>query len=86
MNNRKDGKKEKNVYAYGGAGTYTYTLTAMKGLRHCLCRKKIGVWTFQTRFRPEDSQLSAQNLISCLAVVVRIQQKKSEWMPKKLQT
>ncbi len=26
-------------------------------IRHCIGRKKIRVWTFQTRFRSEDSQL-----------------------------
>jgi hypothetical protein len=46
-----------------------------------LTNKEIGsknnfrVWTFQTRFRPEDSQLLAQSLISCLAVIVRAQKK-----------
>jgi hypothetical protein len=55
-------------------------------LRHCLCRKKNRVRTFQTRFKPEDSQFLAQSLILCLAVVIRIQQKKSEWMRKKLWT
>jgi hypothetical protein len=46
-------------------------------------RKKICVWTFQTPFKPEDSQLSAQSLILCLVVVVRGQQQKSEGPRKK---
>jgi hypothetical protein len=33
-NNRKDGKKETIVYAYGGAGTYAYTVTARNGLSY----------------------------------------------------
>jgi hypothetical protein len=40
-------------------------------------KKNFRVWTFQTCFRPEDSQLLVQSLISCLAIVVRVQQKKS---------
>jgi hypothetical protein len=39
-------------------------------------KENFRVWTFQTRFRPEDSQLLAQSLISCLAVIVCGQQKK----------
>jgi hypothetical protein len=41
--------------------------------------KNFRVWTFQTRFRPENFQLLAQSLILYLAVVIHGQQKKSEW-------
>jgi hypothetical protein len=33
-------------------------------------KKNFRVQTFQTRFRPKDSQLLAQSLILCLAIVV----------------
>jgi hypothetical protein len=44
-------------------------------------KTKFRVWTFQTRFRPEDSQLIAQSLNLRLAIVVW-SSKKSEWMRK----
>jgi hypothetical protein len=53
-------------------------------LRHHRQKKNFRVWTFQTHFRPEDSQLLAQSLISCHAVVIHGQQKKSEWPQKKM--
>ncbi len=64
------------------------TLT-MNGLRNCPSledlvlhsklwplgpQETVRVWTFQTHFRPEDLELLAQSLISCLAIV-RVQKK-----------
>ncbi len=40
MNNHKDGKKETIVYAYGGADTYAYTLTARNGLTEAETKDK----------------------------------------------
>ncbi len=43
-------------------------------LRH-MQKKNFRVWTFQTRFRPKDTQSLAQSLILCLAIIVHVQQK-----------
>ncbi len=49
-------------------------------------KKNFRVWTFQTLFRPKDSQLLANSLISGLAIVGAHPEKKSEWTWKKLWT